>query len=439
MFARPVLRRCLFLAPAFHFAVEPGKNPMNAAPGAAPTAEPTHEHPPSPRPLPVLERAARPTGASEPRGRIALQGLTPDELTAHVPGLLLAEARRIVAAVHRGEDISQPRNGVRRSARAAVQELGHVPTLDVLASTQSTVDSFVKLLFRTADDRRIEAVRIPLERPGRFSVCVSSQVGCALACAFCATGRLGLARNLETWEIVEQVRLMRATLDRARGQRVHGLVFQGMGEPLANLERVFAAVRVLTDPNAIGIDARRITISTAGLPAGMRRMARELPKVRLAWSIGSALPAQRASLMPIDRAHPLEECYDACVEHARLTHLAPLWAVTLLEGVNDTPEHALALAALAQRFAEDTGRRPRISIIPYNRIDEEADPFRRVDEDADARFRDVMRAAGAPTHRRYSGGSDVAAACGQLAATPDGSARPPTRARPARAPGPSAG
>jgi 23S rRNA (adenine2503-C2)-methyltransferase len=387
--------------------------------------------------LPLLEPRPSARGGGT---RIALQGVTPDELAAQVPGLLLSEARRIVAAVHRGEDFRQPRNGVRRIARGAVQEVGHVPTLEVLASSESQVDAFRKLLFRTADDRRIEAVRIPLERPGRFSVCVSSQVGCALACAFCATGRMGLARNLETWEIVEQVRHMRSTLDRSRGERVHGLVFQGMGEPLANLERVFGAVRVLTDSNALGIDARRITISTAGLPAGMRRMARELPNVRLAWSIGSALTGQRASLMPIDRAHPLEECYDACVEHARLTRLAPLWAVTLLDGVNDSTEHALALAALAQRFAQDTGRRPRISIIPYNRIvkPEDADPFRRVADDVDERFRDVMRGAGAPTHRRYSGGGDVAAACGQLAASPDGVA-PAARAAHVHpgAPGPS--
>ena len=383
-----------------------------------PIVEPAREHKPNPRALPVLE-------AGRPEARIALQGVTPVELAARVPGLLLPEARRMVAAVHRGEDLTQPRNGVRRVARSAVLEHGYVPALDVLTSTQSTVDSFLKLLFRTSDDRRIEAVRIPLERPGRFSVCVSSQVGCALACAFCATGRLGLGRNLETWEIVEQVRHMRSTLDRSRGERVHGLVFQGMGEPLANLERVFGAVRVLTDSSAIGVDARRITISTAGLPAGMRRMARELPNVRLAWSIGSAVPGERARLMPIDRAHPLEECYDACVEHARLTRLAPLWAVTLLAGVNDSRENALALAELGRRFTADTGRRPRISIIPYNRIADASDPFRRVGDDVDAQFRDVMRGAGAPTHRRYSGGSDVAAACGQLAASPGASAHTP--------------
>jgi 23S rRNA (adenine2503-C2)-methyltransferase len=349
--------------------------------------------------------------------RLALQGFTPEALAARVPEVSLADARRIVATVNRGQDFRLPNDGVRRVARLAVTELGHVPTLRVVRSEQSSFDAFAKLVLQTADERWIETVRIPLERPGRFSVCVSSQVGCALACSYCATGRLGLGRNLETWEIVEQVRLVRATLDPARGQRVHGVVFQGMGEPLANLERVLAAVRVLTDPAALAIDARKITVSTVGLPSGIRRLARELPRVRLAWSIGSALPGARVRLMPIDSAHPLEETYAACVEHARITGLAPLWAVTLLAGINDSAEHARALAALAHRFAADAGKPPRISVIPYNRIDgDDSDPFRRSSYEAQELFRAEMHAAGAFTHRRYSGGGEVAAACGQLAA-----------------------
>jgi 23S rRNA (adenine2503-C2)-methyltransferase len=347
---------------------------------------------------------------------IALQGLTPEELVACVPGVLLAEARRILAAVFRGESVAEPNSAVRRSARQAVLAAGHVPTLRAVERVQSDYDGFRKLVLETGDARWIETVVIPLERPGRRSVCVSSQVGCALGCTFCATGRLGLGRNLEAWEIVEQVRLARATLD-APGERVHGVVFQGMGEPLSNLERVLAAVRVLTDPCALAIDARRITISTVGLPAGIRRLAREQPRVRLAWSIGSALPGARARLMPIDTAHPLEEAYAACVEHAQSTGNSPLWAVTLLAGVNDLPEHARALAALARRFAADVGRPPRISIIPYNRIDRDgADPFRRASEAAESSFREHVHAAGVFTKKRYSGGGDVAAACGQLAA-----------------------
>jgi 23S rRNA (adenine2503-C2)-methyltransferase len=348
---------------------------------------------------------------------LPLQALLPEELVRHVPSATLAEARALVSTVHRDKDPFVPNPRVRRVTRLAVSAVAHVPSLTVAGQARSALDPFQKLVFRTHDERLIESVRIPLERPGRFSVCVSSQVGCALACAFCATGRLGLSRNLETWEIVEQVRAMRRTLDSTRGERVHGVVFQGMGEPLANAERVVAAIRVLTDPSAGAIDARNVTVCTAGLPSGITLLARELPRVRLGWSIGSAAVGQRRSLMPIDGAHPLEDVFRAGVEHARVTGLAPLWAVTLLADVNDGDDDARALGLLAKRFQGETGRRPRISVIPYNRIaDDTDDPFRRTSDPAEARFRETVHALGTYTHKRYSGGSDVAAACGQLAA-----------------------
>jgi 23S rRNA (adenine2503-C2)-methyltransferase len=266
----------------------------------------------------------------------------------------------------------------------------------------------VKYLLAGPDGARFETVRIPLEHSARFTTCVSSQVGCALGCAFCATGRLGLTRNLEAWEIVEQVRVVRARLP--ANTRVHGVVFQGMGEPLANLDAVIGAIAVLTEPCALGIDARAITVCTAGLPVGIRRLALEAPKVRLGISISSAIAAHRRSLMPIDRAHALDEVLAAAADHARTTGLSPMWAVTLLAGVNDSDADARALADRARAFEAATGRRPRISIIGFNSLGD-ADPFRR-----SPREREFRAALGLPSHRRYSGGSDVAAACGQLAA-----------------------
>jgi 23S rRNA (adenine2503-C2)-methyltransferase len=317
----------------------------------------------------------------------------------------------VVSAVHRGLPIESA-VGIRRKALDSLRALGHVPTLELRALSRSAIDPFVKLALDTADGRIVEAVRIPLERAGRFSACVSSQVGCALACSFCATGRLGLARNLEVWEIVEQVRALRATLG-GEG-RIHGVVFQGMGEPLANVERVVEAVRVMCDPSAMAIDARAMTVCTAGLPTGIKRIARDVPKVRLGISIGSARPEVRRRLMPIDVAHPLEEVVDAAVEHARTTGLAPMWAVTLLAGVNDTEDDARSLVDLARRFAIHAGVRPRVSIVPYNNIDVAGrDPFLRGDV---RRFVDALAALGLRAHVRYSGGGDVAAACGQLAA-----------------------
>lgn len=345
--------------------------------------------------------------------KLPLQGVTPEELglAARIP---LEDARRIVAQVHRDEDPATPNAGVRRTSREAVLACGHVPSLAVVTKRQSSVDPFVKIALRTGDGHAVETVRIPLERQGRFSVCVSSQIGCALACAFCATGRMGFTRNLETWEIVEQVRVVRRSLPALA--RVHGVVFQGMGEPLANLDRVLSSIRVLSDPCALAIDARAITVCTSGLPTGIRRLARDAPKVRLGLSISSARRDTRRSLMPIDSAHDLDEVLDAACYHAKLTNLAPMWAVTLLAGVNDSLADAEALAELANRFRDRTGIPVRLSVVPYNRIGAREDPFARVSDDAEARFRDALRARGIFSHKRYSGGSDVEAACGQLAA-----------------------
>lgn len=353
---------------------------------------------------------------------LALQAVTPERLAATVADVTLAEARKLVAAVHRGEPVAAS-SAVRRTAASAVQAAGHVPVLEVVRELASEVDPFVKYALVSGGDT-FEAVRIPLERTGRFSVCVSSQVGCALACAFCATGRLGLQRNLAAWEIIEQVRIVRARLPPGPGTRVHGVVFQGMGEPLANLDQVLEAIAVMSEPCALGIDARNITVCTAGLPVGIRRLAHEAPNVRLGLSLSSAIADHRKQVMPIADRFALPDVIAACAEHARITGHAPMWAVTLLAGVNDSDDDARALADLAHAFAADTGKRPRITLLDYNAIgpapaesDAEplaADPFTRSTR-LDA-FRDILGAAGLPTHRRYSGGPDIAAACGQLAA-----------------------
>jgi 23S rRNA (adenine2503-C2)-methyltransferase len=275
------------------------------------------------------------------------------------------------------------------------------------------VDGFVKYALAGSDGAMFEAVKIPLERPDRVTVCVSSQAGCALGCTFCATGRLGLVRNLEVWEIVEQVRMVRRDLP--AGVRVHGVVFQGMGEPLANWPAVRQAARVMSESSAQAVDARNITISTAGIPAGIGALAAALPNVRLAVSIGSARPLLRRALIPLEARYPLESVLNAAGEHARATTLVPLFAYTLLAGTNDTAEDAAALAALVQSFAERYGKRPRLSLIPYNSIGEN-DPFTRADDARHAQFREMLLARGVIPTRRYSGGADVAAACGQLAA-----------------------
>ncbi|XXX82243.1 radical SAM protein [Sorangium sp. So ce134] len=387
----------------------------------------------------------------ERRPRLALQAVLPEDL-ASACGIDLTDARRIVSLAHRlGELPARAPATVRRAALEAARSAGEIRTLALVERRASAEDPFVKYAFRLEDGATVESVRIPLERPGRYSACVSSQVGCALACAFCATGRMGLTRNLEAWEIVEQVRLIRRDLgaptERAGGAaRVHGVLFQGMGEPLANAERVIQAIRVLSEPSAQAIDMRNITVCTAGLPSGIRRLAAEVPGVRLGLSLGSVRPGRRRHLMPIDGAHPLDEVLAAVGEHARATGHAPMWAYTLLAGQNDADEDAASLAALARGFAAQHGVSPRLSLIPYNAIGAAdapqpspggtgdggaaADPFARSTR-LEA-FRAVLSAAGVGSIVRYSGGGDVGAACGQLARPPAEAQRPAGRRGPPR-------
>jgi 23S rRNA (adenine2503-C2)-methyltransferase len=377
-------------------------------------------------------------------GPLSLQAVLPEEL-AQTCGIDISDARRLVSHVHRhGRLPERAPATIRRVALDAARAAGHVPSIERVERRASAVDPFVKYAFRLGDGAVIESVRIPLERPGRYSACVSSQVGCALACAFCATGRMGLSRNLEAWEIVEQVRHIRADLEgEGRAARVHGVLFQGMGEPLANADRVIQAIRVLAEPSAQAIDMRNITVCTAGLPSGIRKLLSEVPAVRIGISIGSVRPGRRGALMPIEGAHPLEEVLAAAGEHARATGRSPMWAYTLLADRNDDAEDAAALADLALRFGATYGVMPRLSLIPYNPIDEApAAGAERGGDDAGAlatfdrstrldAFREVLLARGVGAIVRYSGGGDVGAACGQLSRE---QTTPLLRRRPAPAP-----
>ncbi len=344
----------------------------------------------------------------------ALQALTPEEI-ASLCGVDLTSARRIASLVHRAPpgDALPDRSPatLRRVALDAAKAAGSIPTLGVVERRASSIDPFVKYALELHDKRVIETVRIPLEKPGRYSVCVSSQVGCALACAFCATGRLGLERNLDVWEIVEQVRIVRSELP--EGGRVHGVVFQGMGEPLSNVDRVIRAIRVLSEPSAQAIDRRNITVCTSGLPAGIRALVREVPDVRLGLSLGDVRPGRRRSLMPIDDKHPLPTVLEAVGEHARVSGHAPMWAYTLLGGDNDDEEAADALAGLVLAFTATYGIRPRLSLIPFNPAPGLG--FVTPATSSIEAFRAKLRARGVGSILRYSGGGDVGAACGQLA------------------------
>jgi 23S rRNA (adenine2503-C2)-methyltransferase len=339
-----------------------------------------------------------------------LRSQTPDSLAALFADVELSneQARRILGRLvgQDGDDLDGVR-GLSRAKAAAVLARGRLDRLQVVDRRRSHVDPFVKYLFRGGDGSPFEAVRIPLERP-RWSICVSSQVGCALACGFCATGRLGFTRNLEPWEIVEQVLVIR----RESPERpVTGVVFQGQGEPFQNYDAVIRAAEILRAPWSTQVAGDRITISTAGILPAIERYTIEGHPYRLILSLTSAFSDKRAELMPVGRRYAVSDLAAAMRRHATVRRGPVNVAWTLMAGVNTGPEEARELSRL---FA---GVRVRLSLIDVN------DPtgrFRPPDADERGRFLSALSAHGLGFVRRYSGGADIRAACGLLAATAQG-------------------
>jgi 23S rRNA (adenine2503-C2)-methyltransferase len=344
-----------------------------------------------------------------------LRGEDAGSLAALWPDLRLEAgvARRILSRlVFEDADGLEGVRGLSRATARAVLERGRTTRLVVADRRRSAVDPFVKYLFRAEDGRTFETVRIPLERP-RWSVCVSSQAGCALGCAFCETGRLGLERNLEAWEIVEQV----LTVRRESPERpVTGVVFQGQGEPLQNYDAVIRAAAILRDPCGARIRGDRITISTVGLPPLMERYTDEGHPYRLILSLTSAFGEKRARVVPIGRRYDVPELVAAIRRHAQ-KHGGPVnLAWVLIAGFNSGPEEARELARLFR------GVRVRLSLIDVN------DPtgrFQRADDAERSGFLSALAAYGIGFVRRYSGGPDIHAACGMLASVARGGAAMP--------------
>jgi len=316
-------------------------------------------------------------------------------------GITLEDARRILGAVlGRGEPLRRARN-VRREVLDRVEALATPGALAELGQVDAA-DGFRKYLLACPDGARLEAVRIPLFDTHHVA-CLSSQAGCALGCAFCATGALGLHRSLQAWEMVGQLLHLRA--DSAKP--ITGVVFMGQGEPFANYEAVLDAAYALCDPSGGRIDARRISISTAGLVPQIRRYTAEGHKFRLCVSLNAALPEKRRALMPIEKAWPLEELVEAIREHAAARGRITLEYV-MLAGVNTGEEDAAALGRLLQ------GIPLRLNPIAVN---DASGRFRPPTEPEWNEFRDRLgrHLPGQPIVRRYSGGQDQHAACGMLA------------------------
>ena len=315
------------------------------------------------------------------------------------------EARRILAhRISLGREGYPDRPRVRRVVEeACAAGLRHDP-LEIVERVEDPSDGFVRYLLRAPDGAPFEAVRIPLDKPGSFTVCLSSQVGCAMGCSFCATGRLGYTRDLEAWEMVAAFVAVR---DEAPG-RVSGAVFQGQGEPLLNEEAVLQAARVLGDPCGGRIRQEAVSISTVGVvPAIRRYTARRVP-YRLIISLTSAIPERRVALLPMAAAWPLDDLAAAIRSHAEAIGDRVTVAWVVLGGVNTGRDEVEALGRLFANVPM------RLNLIDVN--DPRPDGFRRASLEELDRFRDgLTEVLGVPVVRRYSGGVAANAACGMLA------------------------
>jgi 23S rRNA (adenine2503-C2)-methyltransferase len=347
---------------------------------------------------------------------------------------------------YRGRQI---RNALWRNNAATVDEMGTLPAelrgrlaeafrVDTIAADKIAVadggltEKTLHLLF---DGALVESVLMHYPARGgrrggqahgrpehreRHTVCVSSQAGCAVGCPFCATGELGFGRNLETAEMLDQVRHAARRLS-AAGQHLTNVVFMGMGEPLLNLDRVLEAVAALSDPQRFGLGARQVVVSTSGVVPGMRRLTAARPQFTLAVSLHAARDPLRDVLVPLNRRWPVAEVVAAARDYARATGRRVSYEYVMISAVNDTPADADALADLLR------GELAHVNLIPMNPVAHT--PWQASSPERVAAFVARLRAAGVGATVRRNRGQDAGAACGQLAADRAGEPPPAVVAR----------
>jgi 23S rRNA (adenine2503-C2)-methyltransferase len=331
---------------------------------------------------------------------IDIKNLTGEELTAFLSGLGKERfrARQIMRWIYaRGVTSFSGMTDLSKALREELERRAFISDWEPEVTEVST-DGTRKHLFRLEDGQTVETVRIPMEG-ARSTLCISTQVGCAMQCAFCLTGTFGLVRNLTPAEIVNQV------CAAAKEGPVNNIVMMGMGEPLHNLDNVVKALQILYDDDGFGFGARKVTLSTSGLVPEILELGRRI-RVNLAVSLNATTDAVRNELMPVNRRYPLQELMAACREFP----LAPRQRITfeyiLIRDVNDTPADAKRLVRLLH------GVKAKVNLIPYN--EHEGSAFRAPRPESIEAFQTYLLSRDIVAIRRASKGQDISAACGQL-------------------------
>jgi 23S rRNA (adenine2503-C2)-methyltransferase len=311
-------------------------------------------------------------------------------------------ARQIFGWIYqRGATSVEDMTDLPRGLRAALAA-GTIITTPEVVHRDRSADGTEKFLLRLGDGRLIESVFIP-DTPA-MTFCISTQVGCAMACAFCLTGKMGLVRHLSAAEIVGQIRALVRLVD--LGGRAFNIVFMGMGEPLHNYDETMKAVRILADEAGFALPPRRMTLSTVGLPPALERLAREPVMPNVAISLHAPTDRQREALVPIAKKYPIADVLAACRRLPLRRRARITFEYVLLAGVNDTPDDARRLARLLADL------KAKVNLIPLNAAP--GIPFERPSDHAIDRFAAILAERGLTVSVRKSRGRDIRAACGQL-------------------------
>ena len=336
------------------------------------------------------------------QNKVALKNFTEEELKEFVKSIGEPAFRgsQIYSWIYKGAKTFDDMKNIPKSLREKLEEVSFIGNLKIELSLKSKVDKTRKYLFELNDGNIIESVMMDYE--DRVTVCISNQVGCRMGCRFCASTLEGLIRNLEPWEIIDQILKIQEDI----GKRVSNLVLMGSGEPLDNFENTKKFLRIVNDKNGLNIGQRHITLSTCGIAPKMRELADlEIP-INLALSLHSPYDEKRKEIMPIANAYPIKDILDACKYYIKKTNRRVTIEYSLIKGVNDSEKEAQELIRLLK------GMLCHVNLIPVNNVEER--DFKRPDKSHIYRFRDILEKNNIPATVRISMGSDIGGACGQL-------------------------
>lgn len=336
--------------------------------------------------------------------KIDLKDLSPSEIERFISAFGKERYRTIQTLrwlYQKGVRSTDEMTNLSKKFREELSRVSFISSLRLLKSEKAR-DGTKKFLFELADRNRIESVLIPDKR--RLTLCISTQVGCALGCRFCLTGKSGLKRNLTPSEIVNQILAVRETL--TDGESITNVVLMGMGEPLANYENVLRAIELMLHADAFKFSSRRVTLSTSGLIPEMERLAGERIRFRLALSLNATDEESRSQLMPINRRYPLRKVLESCRRFPLPPRARITFEYVLVEAVNDSPQDARRLLRILK------GIPSKVNLIPLNEAP--GIPFKKPSDDKIIQFQEILMRGGLTVIVRKSKGTEISAACGQL-------------------------